>query len=41
MPGPGAVELKGIFDKGSPRVKAYSFGLSRDFFTKVYVEGSN
>ncbi len=40
VPGPGAVELKGIFDKGSPRVKAYSFGLSRDFFTKVYVEGS-
>lgn len=40
VPGPGSVDLKGIFDKSTPKVKAYTFGVSRDFFTKVYVEGN-
>ena len=29
--------MRGTFDKGSPRVKAYSFGLSREHFRKVYI----
>jgi hypothetical protein len=37
-PGPGSVEIRGIFDKGSPRVRAYSFGLSREFYKKVYIK---
>ena len=38
IPGPGSVEIRGIFDKGSPRTKAFSFGLSREHFRKVYIK---
>jgi hypothetical protein len=38
VPGPGSVEMRGMFDKGSPRVKAYSFGLSREHFRKVFIK---
>lgn len=40
VPGPGSVELRGIFDKGTPKSKAFSFGVSREHYNKVYVEGS-
>ena len=33
MPGPGTVQLKGAFDKNS---KAFSFGLAREHFKKVF-----
>ena len=36
MPGPGSVEVKGEFQKGSVRPKAFSFGLAREYFKKVY-----
>ena len=29
--------MKGIFDKGSPIVRAFSFGLSREHFKKVFI----
>ena len=38
VPGPGSVDLRGAFDQGSPRVKAFSFGLSREHFNKVYIK---
>lgn len=38
MPGPGSVELRGMFDKGSPRQNAFSFGLSREHFKKVFIK---
>ena len=38
VPGPGCVETRGMFDPTSPRQKAYSFGLSREHFRKVYVK---
>ena len=41
MPGPGSVELRGIFEKGGHKANAFSFGLSREHFNKVYVEGNN
>ena len=37
-PGPGSVEMRGAFDKGSPRVNAFSFGLSREHYKKVYLK---
>jgi len=40
FPGPGSVELRGIFDKGTTKSKAFSFGVSREHYNKVYVEGS-
>lgn len=40
MPGPGSVELRGIFDKGTPKSKAFSFGVSREHYDRVYLEGS-
>jgi hypothetical protein len=40
VPGPGSVELRGIFDKGTPKSKAFTFGVSREHYNKVYVEGS-
>jgi hypothetical protein len=40
VPGPGSVELRGIFDKGTPKSKAFSFGVSREHYNKVYIEGS-
>jgi hypothetical protein len=36
VPGPGSVEVKGEFQKGSARPKAFSFGLAREYFKKVY-----
>jgi hypothetical protein len=30
--------LKGYFDKGSPRIRAFSFGLSREHFKKVFLK---
>jgi hypothetical protein len=36
VPGPGSVEVKGEFQKGSVRPKAFSFGLAREYFKKVY-----
>lgn len=38
MPGPGSVEMRGAFDKGSPRVRAFSFGLSREHFKRVFLK---
>jgi hypothetical protein len=37
-PGPGSVEMRGMFDKGSPRSKAFSFGLSREHYKRVFVK---
>lgn len=37
-PGPGSVDIKGAFDKGSPRIRAYSFGLSREHYKKVFIK---
>jgi hypothetical protein len=36
VPGPGSVEVKGEFQKGTVRPKAFSFGLAREYFKKVY-----
>lgn len=36
VPGPGSVELKGQFQKGSAMPKGISFGLAREYFKKVY-----
>lgn len=37
VPGPGRFESRGIFDKGSPQRGAFTFGMAREHFKKIYL----
>ena len=40
MPGPTAYEPKSDFDKSNPHGRAFSFGISREAYSKVYCKES-
>lgn len=40
VPGPGRFETRGTFDKGSPQKGAFTFGMAREHFKKVYLPES-
>ena len=39
-PSPGAYDLQSDFNKTRPHMFAYSFGISRDAYKKVYIKGN-
>ena len=34
------MELRGIFESGGHKTNAFTFGVSREHFNKVYIEGT-